>query len=315
MDVTSPGREREVDPAREASVVVVGSLNLDFVVSVPRHPAPGETVLGGDHFANPGGKGANQAAAAARLGQRVAMVGRVGDDDAGRRLVASLDEDGVDTRSVFPTDNAPSGIALITVDRAGENAIVVSPGANGRLSAADVASASSLLAGAAVTLLQLEVPLEATVEAARLARGTIVLNPAPGRPLPVELLEAVDVLVPNRGELADLVDSKPPETLEETVALARGIEGPRSVVVTLGAGGAVLVEREHTHHVPAPEVNTVDATAAGDSFCGALADALERNASLEAAVEWAVRVAAVTVTRRGAQSSLPTRAAVDRVAW
>jgi ribokinase len=294
--------------------VVVGSLNLDIVVPVPRHPAPGETILGGDHFANAGGKGANQAAAAARLGQRVAMVGRVGEDDTGLRLVESLEQDGVDTRCVLGTGNAPTGIALITVDPSGENSIVVSPGANARLSAADVTSASSLLASARVTVLQLEVPLGATVEAARLAGATVVLNPAPARPLPAELLEAVDVLVPNRGELADLVGSDPPETLEETVALARGIEGPRAVVVTLGADGAVLVDGEHTHHVAAPAVATVDTTAAGDSFCGALADALERNASLEAATAWAVRVAAVTVTRRGAQCSLPTRAEVDRVA-
>jgi ribokinase len=314
MDVTSPGREREVDPAREASVVVVGSLNLDLVVPVPRHPAPGETVLGGDHFANPGGKGANQAAAAARLGQRVALVGRVGDDDAGRRLVASLNEDGVDTRSVFRTDDAPSGIALITVDRAGENAIVVSPGANGRLSAADVASASSLLAGAAVTLLQLEVPLEATIEATRLAAGTVVLNPAPAQALPAELLEAVDVLVPNRAELAALAGSDRPETLQEVAAIARRIDGARTVVVTLGAEGALLVHDEHASHMPAPEIRAVDTTAAGDSFCGALADALERGTSIEAAIAWAVRAAAITTTRPGAQSSLPTRVEVEQLA-
>ncbi len=168
----------------EVEIVVVGSLNLDIVVPVERLPRPGETVLGGDHVLVPGGKGANQAVAAARLGRRTAMVGRVGDDDAGRRLLAGLADAGVDATHVRATAGTASGIALIAVDGAGENAIVVSPGANGRLDAADVVAAQATVSAAAVVLLQLEVPVAAVLAAAEAARGTVVLNPAPALPLP-----------------------------------------------------------------------------------------------------------------------------------
>jgi ribokinase len=289
----------------QPTVVVVGSLNLDLVVRVDRLPGPGETVSGGDVFRNPGGKGANQAVAAARLGRRVAMVGRVGDDDAGRELLASLEADGVDTAHVRAVDGVPSGAAFIAVSDDGENQIVVSPGANARLGPDDVAAAGAALRAAAVTLVQLEVPLAAVAAATRAAGGRLVLNPAPVRALPAELLGEVDVLVPNRMELARLADAPVPATVAEAAALAARLP-TRAVVVTLGADGALLVEDGDAGHVPAVPVRPVDTTAAGDAFCGGLADALAGGAALQDAARWAVRVAAAACTRPGAQASLPT---------
>ena len=282
---------------------------MDIVVAVPRHPRPGETIIGADSFRTPGGKGANQAVAAARLGQRVAMVGRVGEDDAGRTLRAALNDYGVDYAAVVETTETPTGIALITVDPNGENIIVVSSGANARVGAAEVKAAAPLVERAAVVLLQLEIPLEASIEAATLATGTVILNPAPAPSdrLPLELLAAVDVLVPNRSELAELAGVPAPASLAAVERLARSIEGPRAVVVTLGAEGALLVERGSSTHVAAPTVEAVDTTGAGDCFCGALADALARDTPLEDAVRFAVRAAAVSTTRPGAQASMPGR--------
>jgi ribokinase len=297
-------------PAAAPAVAVVGSLNMDLVIRVPELPGPGETVSGGDLFRNPGGKGANQAVAAARLGRRVAMVGCVGDDDAGRDLLASLQADGVDRSRVRVVDGVPSGTAFITVGEDGENQIVVSPGANARLTPEDVAAAQAVLAAAAVTLLQLEVPLEAVAAAASTAGGRVVLNPAPVRALPAELLGQVDVLVPNRVELAQLAGGPVPETVSEAARLA-GRLAARAVVVTLGADGALVVEDGQAGHVPAVPVRPVDTTAAGDAFCGGLADALAGGAGLADAARRAVRVAAAACLRRGAQASLPTPAELD----
>jgi ribokinase len=283
----------------------VGSLNMDLVIRVPELPGPGETVSGGDLFRNPGGKGANQAVAAARLGRPVAMVGCVGDDDAGRALLASLEADGVDRSRVRVVDGVPSGTAFITVGEDGENQIVVSPGANARLTPDDVGAAEPALRAAAVTLLQLEVPLETVAAAARTAAGTVVLNPAPVRPLPSELLGQVGVLVPNRVELAQLAGRPVPATVEEAAELAARLPA-RAVVVTLGADGALVVEDGQAGHGPAVPVRPVDTTAAGDAFCGGLADALAGGAALQDAARWAVRVAAAACTRPGAQASLPT---------
>jgi ribokinase len=300
------------DPAQE--VAVVGSLNLDLVVRVPRLPGPGETVSGDDVFRNPGGKGANQAVAAARLGRRVAMVGCVGDDDAGRDLLGALAADAVDTSRVRVVAGVPSGTALITVAEDGENQIVVSPGANARLTAEDVAAAGAALAGAAVTLLQLEVPLDTVAAAAEAAAsGTVVLNPAPVRPLPAAVLGLVDVLVPNRVELAQLAGAPAPETVEDAVRLA-GRLPVGAVVVTLGADGALVVEGGQASHVPAVPVRAVDTTAAGDAFCGGLADALAAGAGLRDAARRAVRVAAAACLRSGAQVSLPTPAELEALA-
>jgi ribokinase len=293
----------------DASIVVVGSLNLDLVVRVPRHPGPGETVLGGDVLRYPGGKGANQAVAAARLGQRVAMLGRVGEDDAGRTLLGVLDADGVDHAWVRPTAGVPTGTALIAVDDEGENVIVVSPGANAHVSAADVRDAAPILGAARATLLQLEIPMEAVGEAARASNGIVVLNPAPAAPIPSEVLSEVDVLVPNRSEL-ELLAGRRLADAEELASVAADLDGPGAVVITLGAEGALVVEGGRVTHVPAVPVDAVDTTAAGDSFCGALADGVVRGIGLVDATRWAVRAAAVTVTRSGAQTSLPRRSDV-----
>jgi ribokinase len=290
-------------------ITVVGSLNLDATVRVPRLPLPGETVMGRGHAHDTGGKGANQAVAAARLGRRVEMVGMVGGDDAGLRLLASLDAAGVGTAGVRRSPSLATGLALIMVDDLAENTIVVIPGANGALTPGDLDWRP--IGEAAVVLLQLEIPLETVEAAVGLARGQVVLNPAPGGLLPPELLSRVDVLVPNRTELAALVGAAPPATLAEAADLARALRGPRGIVVTLGAEGALVVADGQATHVPAPPVQAVDPTGAGDAFCAGLADALVGGAGLADAARWAVRCGAAAVTRRGAQASLPTRAEVE----
>lgn len=296
----------------DPEITIVGSANLDLVVDVDRVPLVGETVLGGDLRRIPGGKGANQAVAAARLGRRVAMVGRVGADEGGTLLRGALQEAGVDTTAVATTDRTPNGVALISVDADGDNAIVVSPGANGRVSAGDVERAGSLITNADVVLLQLEIPVEAVTAAALAARGTVVLNPAPAPtdPLPPALMEAVDILVPNQTELATLAGHQGAVDAAIAADLARRLPSP-VVVVTLGAEGALVVTDETATHVAAPLVDPVDTTAAGDSFCAAMADALVRGLDIVEAVRWAVRVGAATTLRPGAQPSLPTPAEVE----
>jgi ribokinase len=288
-------------------IAVVGSANLDLTVPVEHPPTLGETVLGGDHRRAPGGKGANQAVACARLEQRVALVGRVGADQPGEELRAALAAEGVDLSWLRDDPDAPTGLALITVVPDGDNAIVVSPGANGRVGPADVEAARDLLAEAKVTLVQQEIPPEAVDAAVAAAGGRVVLNPAPARSVDAATLGHVDVLVPNRGELAMLAgrDGDP-------VRLARAIDGPGAVVVTLGAEGALVVQGERAEQVGAPRVEAVDATGAGDTFCGALADALARGASTLEAAEWAVQAAALSVTKPGAQGGMPRRAELGR---
>lgn len=291
-------------------LVVVGSANLDIVVPVQRHPSPGETVLGGDHEQIPGGKGANQAVAGARLGSRVAFVGCVGDDPAGEVLRGSLVDAGVDTAALRVAVGTPSGIALITVGADGDNAIVVSPGANALLAPADIRQHADLLQDT-ITLLQLEVSLETNIEAAHAASGLVLLDPAPVPPdgLPDELLSAVDLIAPNETELALLAGREVDASdLDDVIDAARSLPAA-DVVVTLGSRGAVVVG-DVTAHVPAPEVRAVDTTAAGDAFRGALASQLGRGRALVDAAAFAVRVGAATTLRFGAQPSLPT---VDEV--
>jgi len=292
-------------------IAVVGSLNLDTTVRVAHLPSPGETVLGTGHFSDAGGKGANQAVAAARLGRRVAMVGLVGDDDAGVTLLRSLADAGVDTSAVGVVEDIGSGIAVITVADSAENSIVVDPGANRVLDGDRVRAAGGLLGSAAVTLVQLEVPIDAVVAAAACAGGLLVLNPAPATTLADHLLRRTDVLVPNATELGTLLGDAAPVGAEEAGRMATAVHGPAAVVVTLGADGAVVVEGGRVIHVAAPVVRAVDPTAAGDAFCGGLADALVRGLGLVDSVRWAVRCGAVAATRWGAQASLPTRRDVE----
>lgn len=287
-------------------VVVVGSANLDIVVPVPHHPVTGETILGGDHRQIPGGKGANQAIAAARLGRSTGFVGRVGDDPSGGVLRDALIEAGVDVTGLLVSHDHPTGLALITVDASGDNAIVVSPGANAAVTEADISN-SDLLVDASVVLLQLETPVPTVLAAAQAAKGIVLLNPAPapGAALPAELLAAVDVLVPNEIELAMLAGVGP-DTMSSEAGIAKAAAAiGGDIVVTLGERGAMVVIDGELTAVPAPKIQPVDTTAAGDSFCAALADGLLRGSLIEAA-EWAVRVGATTTLRAGASSSLPT---------
>ncbi|MFV2039178.1 MAG: ribokinase [Acidimicrobiales bacterium] len=295
----------------DSEIAVVGSCNLDLVVPVHQVPELGETVLGGDLRRVPGGKGANQAVAAARLGRTVAIVGRVGADDAGLFLRAALEADGVDTSSLLETPGVASGVALIAVQSDGDNSIVVSPGANAHLTSGDVNDAT-VVSEAKVVLVQAEIPLGAVVEAARVATGVVIWNPAPAPTdgFPLELLESVDVLVTNQTELAALTGHLGSVDRAVAMRLARGLPAA-SVVVTLGADGALVVSGDAAVHVPAPVVRPVDTTAAGDSFCAALADQLVVGADLVAAASWATRVGAATTLREGAQPSLPTRAEVE----
>jgi ribokinase len=289
-------------------LLVVGSANADLVIGVERRPGAGETVLGSDLAVHPGGKGANQAVAAARLGARTALLARVGDDAYGRLLLESQRAAGVDTVGVL-VGGAPTGVALITVDPSGDNSIVVSPGANARLTPRDVRAATSLFHASRVVSAQLEIPLETVEEVVRtLPPDTrFVLNPSPPRPLDSEVLAACDPLIVNEHEAKVLlgpaydVASGPEDWARLLLA-----KGPRSVVVTLGAGGALVASSEGVVRVDAVAVDAVDTTGAGDSFTAALAWRLGAGASLAEAAAYAARVGALAVTRRGAQESFPT---------
>ncbi|MFF4140467.1 ribokinase [Streptomyces sp. NPDC001698] len=293
-------------------LLVVGSANADLVIGVERRPAAGETVLGSDLSVHPGGKGANQAAAAARLGARTALLVRVGDDAHGRLLLDAQRAAGVDPAGVL-VGGAPTGVALITVDPSGDNSIVVSPGANGRLTPEDVRAAGALLRASRVVSAQLEIPLETVVEAVRnLAPGSrFVLNPSPPRPLPQELLKACDPLIVNEHEAKVILGGAEAGDTPESWARDLLALGPRSVVVTLGGEGALVASADGVARVPSVKVDAVDTTGAGDAFTAALAWRLGAGASLEEAAAYAARVGAVAVTRRGAQESYPTAAEVD----
>ncbi|MFE7209170.1 ribokinase [Streptomyces sp. NPDC057611] len=293
-------------------LLVVGSANADLVIGVERRPAAGETVLGSDLSVHPGGKGANQAAAAARLGARTALLARVGDDAHGRLLLDAQRAAGVDPAGVL-VGGAPTGVALITVDPSGDNSIVVSPGANGRLTPEDVRAAGALLRASRVVSAQLEIPLETVVEAVRnLAPGSrFVLNPSPPRPLPQELLKACDPLIVNEHEAKVILGGAEAGDTPESWARDLLALGPRSVVVTLGGEGALVASADGVARVPSVKVDAVDTTGAGDAFTAALAWRLGAGASLEEAAAYAARVGAVAVTRRGAQESYPTAAEVD----
>jgi ribokinase len=291
-------------------IVVVGSINMDLVVRAPRHPQPGETILGTDFQTFPGGKGANQAVSAARLGGQVKMVGRVGTDPFGDSLLATLRQDGVDTATVFRTGGVASGVALITVNDAGQNNIVVVPGANWRLLPQDLHAALPIFEGAAVVLLQLEIPLVTAIEAVGLARAQgarVILNPSPAQPLSRELLAQVDYLLPNEHELAMLTGMQPGSLAADRLKPL----GIGCLVVTLGADGALVLEEGISHHLPAHPVTAVDTTAAGDAFAGAFAVALSEGRSIREAAAFGNAAGALAVTKAGAQPSLPTRQSLD----
>lgn len=296
-----------------ATITVLGSANLDIVVTVPHHPTTGETVLGGDHEQIPGGKGANQAVAAARLGAEVSFVGMVGGDSAGEALRTSLESAGVRTDALGIAEHVPSGIALITVDANGDNAITVSPGANALVSTASVDAHAPLL-NATVTQLQLEIPMDTVIYAAEQATGIVVLDPAPAPAtgIPKALLDATDVLVPNETELALLAGREVDPTNVDDIAAAARTLSVETVVVTLGARGAIVVTPDLVTSVPAPTITPVDTTAAGDAFRSALAVQLALGVSITDAVQFAVRAGAATALVFGAQPSLPTTAEIEQ---
>ncbi|MGW4693554.1 ribokinase [Kitasatospora cineracea] len=297
------------------SITVVGSVNRDLVLTVEDLPRPGETVLARGFVEGVGGKGANQAVAAARLGSQVRLVARVGaDGEPIRRVLAA---EGVDLDAVLTAPDAGTGIASVVVDRAGENTIVVNAGANAVLSVEDLPQWLARTPGE-VVLVQHEVAAEVVAAAVLRAReqgGTVVLNPAPARSVAPAVLAAVDVLVPNLGELAALLGAEPASGLAAARALLERADLPcGAVVVTLGADGALIKQPGRPAvHLPAPVVDAVDTVGAGDTFCGALADALARGADLPAAAARAVRAASLAVTGLGAQSSMPYAAQLDTV--
>lgn len=298
-----------------ARVVVIGSANMDMVVRAPRIPKPGETVVGSQFVMVAGGKGANQAVAAARLGAHVTFVARVGNDIFGNTNLKGYEEEGIDCRFVVRDEQTPSGVALIAVDAEGQNAIVVAPGANSRLSPEDVERAEGCIAEADVLIAQLEVPLETVLYTTKLARKhgkSMILNPAPApsQPLPPELLRHVDVLTPNETE-AQQICNAPSHASPESLGQALQALGVPVVIITLGGEGVLLLDEKGARRMPAFSVQAIDTTAAGDAFAGALAVALAEGKSREQAVQFAQRVAALSVTRLGAQPSLPYRAEVE----
>lgn len=295
-----------------AKVLVVGSINMDLVVRVPHSPRPGETVLGGDFETFPGGKGANQAVAASRMGGEVTMVGRVGGDNFGDTLIQGLIEDNIKTTYVIKDSETPTGIAMIAVAANGENMIVVASGANYKVSEVDVTNAREIMRDTDLLLVQLECPMEAVTAAVDLANAydiPVVLNPAPAQPLSQALLANVDILTPNETELMMLAGEDSVEAAIERVLSW----GTKNLVVTLGANGARVVSEGVDRHIPAHEVTAVDTTAAGDAFNGALAVAYAEGKPLLEAVDYGMAAGALAATRRGAQPSLPSRDAVENL--
>ena len=301
---------------RAKSIVVVGSSNTDMIIRVPRIPRAGETLLGGEFFTAAGGKGANQAVGAARAGGKVAFIARVGKDAFGDQAIAGLRRDGVDVRYVFRDKRAASGVALIFVAKDGENSIAVAGGANAKLSPADVKKASSVIGSAELLVAQLETPLAtvaAAAQAAVKARVPVILNPAPARPLANSLLKLISVLTPNETEAELLTGIK----VTDDAAAARACSalrsrGVRTVILTLGQRGAFLADADGQRLVPGFRVKSVDSTAAGDVFNGALSVALAEGKTVLDAVRFANAAAALSVTRPGAQPSAPSRADIEK---
>jgi ribokinase len=292
---------------------------MDFVVQAARLPAPGETVLGRDFRMIPGGKGANQACAVGRLARacRARMVGRVGEDPFAGQLTASLAAAGVDVAHVYATPGQATGIAQIWVESGGQNSIVVAPGANGALTATDVHRARPAFDGARCALFQLESPLEAVaagLRAARAAGAVTILDPAPAQPLTAALLSDADILTPNESEACVLLGRPPARlTLDDAGPAARALQalGPRIIVLKLGPQGAFALDGEAELASPGFAVEAADATAAGDTFNGALAVGLTEGLGLREALRFANAAAAISVTRAGAQASIPTRGEVE----
>ncbi|MEG3841672.1 ribokinase [Microcoleus sp. herbarium14] len=299
------------------SIIVFGSINMDLAAKTPRLPQPGETIMGSNFFTAGGGKGANQAVAAARLGTSTHMIGRVGNDKFGEELLTSLQLYDVNIDNVLTDKNTHSGVAIIAVDETGQNNIIVIPGANNHVGEADIERLKKLFSGATSLLLQLEIPLEFVQKAAKVARQAgvrVILDPAPARSdFPIELYRLIDIITPNEVEASQLVGF--PVNNPETAILAakqlqeRGVE---NVIVKLGDRGAVAVTADETFFVPPFAVEAIDTVAAGDAFNGGLAAALDVGRSLSEAVVWGSAAGALCTTKRGAQGAMCDRATFDK---
>ncbi|HVU94390.1 MAG TPA: ribokinase [Puia sp.] len=292
-------------------ILVIGSSNTDMVAKTTHLPVPGETVLGGDFLMAPGGKGANQAVAAARMGGNVTFIAKLGNDIFGKQAITQYAQENIDTKHIVTDPAHPSGIALITVDAHGENCIVVASGANAHLTPHDIQKAEKEMGNASCILMQLEIPLETVqyvVKKAVEKNIPVILNPAPAQPLPDELLKQIHILTPNQKE-AEMLTGIPviDKPAAEAAAKALAEKGVHTVIITLGKSGALILDQGQIEWVPAPEVHAVDTTAAGDVFCGSLAVALSEKHSVKESVIFACTAAALSVTKMGAQTSAPSR--------
>lgn len=292
-------------------IVVVGSCNTDMVIKADRLPIPGETILGGTFFMNPGGKGANQAVAAARMGGKVTLISKTGNDVFGKQSVMLYNAENINTDYIFSDPNNPSGVALITVDSFGENCIVVASGANASLSPADIDKATAEIESSDMVLMQLEIPLDTVEYVAEMANRKgikVILNPAPARALSDKLLKYLYIIIPNKSEAEILsgikVTDRDSARQAADIISAKGVD---IVVITLGSQGALIKEHNEYHFVEAVKVNAIDTTAAGDVFCGSVCVGLSEGKTILESVEMAAKASAITVTRMGAQSSIPIR--------
>jgi ribokinase len=296
---------------QEKKIVVIGSCNTDMTIKADRLPVPGETILGGTFFMNPGGKGANQAVAAARMGGNVTLISKTGNDVFGKQSVMLFAAENIKTNYIFTDPKHPSGVALITVDSNGENCIVVASGANAYLTPADIDTTITAIEGSELILMQLEIPIETVEYVAELAASKgikVILNPAPARALSNALLKNLYIIIPNKSE-AEILSGIKVTDIESAKQAAEIIstKGVDIVVITLGSQGALIKEYADYHFVEAYQVNAVDTTAAGDTFCGTVCVGLSEGKSILDSVKMAARSSALTVTRMGAQASLPYR--------
>ena len=291
-------------------ILVIGSSNTDMTIKAPRIPAPGETILGGEFKMGPGGKGANQAVAAARLGGDVSFVCKVGKDVFGEKSLEGYRKEGIDISNVIYSDK-PSGVALIMVDDNGENCISVAPGANGDITPDDILKISDVIRNAGFVVLQLEIPVESVLAAARIAHEAgayVILNPAPACKLPDELFKYVSLATPNQTEIALMtgIENDVDAAMEKLQDM-----GVNDIILTLGSKGSAIWDGKKSEIIPARKVKAVDATAAGDTFCGALCVALSEGKTKREAVEFATKASALTVQKMGAQESIPFRKDIE----
>lgn len=302
---------------KPGKIAVVGSANTDMVILADHFPSPGETILGGKFLMNPGGKGANQAVAAARLGGNVFFISRVGEDVFGQETFQNINREGIDTQGLHKHPNLPSGVALITVDKNGENTIVVASGANMALSAQELEQHLPLIQSSEILLMQLEIPMESVLYAAKAAfqwGKKVILNPAPAADLPSELYPYIYVITPNETETKQLTGIRVTDEMTAKKAAEKLVSlGVKHVVITLGAAGAYLYSKGIQQIVPTPKVTAIDSTAAGDTFNGALAVALAEGMDWVTAVTFSNRAAALSVTLMGAQASIPFRKSVAKI--